>query len=174
MMHRQEQHVGPDLHALRACRYGRRNYERTRQVAVVHEVVLREPDARVPQPFGLLDLLEALRIEPRVVAERRPLPEVIPESKGRNVCSQVASSADAPHQFTPGAGLSIFGGARLPPCAEDLGLEPWLVPGFSPAPSVVERLAGVDEVRVGYAVGRCQVLYRGPQLGGDAGERVPP
>src|ERR687890_2503843 len=96
MVHRQEQHVGPDSHALRSRRYGCRNHERDRQVAVVHEVVLREPDARVPQPFGLLDLLEALRVEPRVVAERRPLPEVIPESKGRydTGCSQVASSAD--------------------------------------------------------------------------------
>src|SRR5215211_7592677 len=96
MVHRQEQHVGPDSHALRSRRYGCRNHERARQVAVVHEVVLRQPDARVPQPFGLLDLLEALRIEPRVVPKWWPLPEVIPESKGRTVCSQAASSADAP------------------------------------------------------------------------------
>src|SRR5829696_813206 len=37
---------------------------------------------------------------------------------------------------------------------------------------VLERLAGVQEVRVFYAVRRRQVLDCGPQLGGDAGKGV--
>ncbi len=60
MVHWQEQDVRPNRHALRARCDGRRNNQRARQVAVINEVVLREPDARVPEPLGLLNLLEAL------------------------------------------------------------------------------------------------------------------
>src|ERR687898_3234792 len=96
-MHRQQQDVRTYRHALRACRYGGRHDQRARQVSVVHEVVLREPDAPEPEPLGLLDLLEALRVEPRVVPERRSLPEVVPEPESRSsaVCGQYASPTGA-------------------------------------------------------------------------------
>ena len=71
--------------------------ERRGQVSVVHEVVLGEPDPRKAQPLGLFDLLQALGIEPRVVPERQPLPEVVPqpERRGGAVLYQSVSSACA-------------------------------------------------------------------------------
>src|SRR5919112_1971190 len=85
MVHRKEQHVRPDPHARGASRYRRRDYQRRRQISVVHEVVLGEPDTREAEPLPLLDLLQALRVEPRVVPERGLLPEVVPEPEGRGV-----------------------------------------------------------------------------------------
>ncbi len=52
---------------VRAC-HGRRDHERGGQVAVVHEVVLREPGPREAEPLTLLDLLQALAVEGRVVS----------------------------------------------------------------------------------------------------------
>src|SRR3712207_5720049 len=164
MVHREEQHVSPDPDPLRARRYGCRDHERRRQIPVVYEVMLGEPDPRKAEPLTLLDLLQALGVEPGVVPERQLLPEVVPEPEGRSgtVCGQSASLASASGPSLHSArGALPAGGASLAPAAE----------ATSGPPSVIERLAGVDDVGVGYAVGRRQILDSGPPLEGELGER---
>src|SRR5215217_2762587 len=83
MMHRQKQNVRTDPHGLRARRYSGRHHQSRRQIAIIYEVVLREPHVGEIEALTFLDLLSALGVEVSVrLRERRLLPEVVPQAEG--------------------------------------------------------------------------------------------
>jgi hypothetical protein len=83
-MHRQQEHVRPDAHSSGPGRYRGCGHERRGQVSIIYEMVLGDPGPRKTQPLSLFDLLQTLGIEPRVVPERQPLPEVVPQPERRS------------------------------------------------------------------------------------------
>src|SRR5918994_3597250 len=94
-MHRQQEHVRPDGHGSGSGRYRGGGHERRGQVPVVYEMVLGEPDPRKTQPLSLFDLLQTLSVEPRVVPEWQPLPEVVPQPERRGAATPYQSVSSA-------------------------------------------------------------------------------
>jgi hypothetical protein len=93
IVQRQDHQVGSDAHAPRARAHRPRDHERRGRVAVVAEVMLRQPDRVEAEPLGLDDLVEDLGVEPlERHGPRRRVAEVVPESEVHLSCHATSSS----------------------------------------------------------------------------------